>query len=121
MIFGAYAILIILLNVFVGPAMQARNTPQTPVPFIAEIAGAGLCVYFSLYRMLPGGLLPSLAQFQANMLCALAGAELVALIGLFMGYGPVGPLPSAAIALALQFGFVLPKLLAYLRSSDSAG
>ncbi|AIE86410.1 hypothetical protein [Fimbriimonas ginsengisoli] len=111
MIFGAFATLIGLLLVFIPPMPQ----PLSPVSVGIASLGAILCVYWSLYRILPADRTPTVGEFQTNFLVALAGAELVTLSGVFIGSAPRGPLPFALVTWALMFGLVLPKMIAFWR------
>jgi hypothetical protein len=111
-IFGAFAALPAMLLVFVAPSLKMPMTPVTPV--VAGAAALG-CLFVIVSRMSYTFEVPQPSLFQNDLLIALASAELVFLVGLFMGSAPIGALPFAVTDWLLMFGGILPRTLSYWR------
>ncbi len=100
--------------------MSARSaSPLSPFAVGVAVLSSIGCIYWTQFRMLPWGDLPIFQKFYVNLLTALAFAEMVMLIGTFVGPGPQGPWPFAVAAWVLMFGFILPKLVRYWRRKES--
>jgi hypothetical protein len=110
-IFGAYALL---------PGLLAVAIPL-PIHLTAvSVVGAALaalgCIFWSTLRLGSPRDMASFQAFQTSMLVSLAFAQLVSLLGLFLGSKPIGPWPFVAVTWALMFGLILPKMNRYWRS-----
>lgn len=102
----AFAVLILLLNVFVARPMQ--NSSLGIAIGGAAVGYAG-CLYFALVRMRAEG--QSVTLFQTNMLNALAFAEFPALLGVFLAGTPYSYIFAGA-SVALILAVILPASLA---------
>lgn len=95
----------------IGVFLFALKPPATESGTIG-IVGAGIstcaCILWSVL-VLPKP--QPIAKFQANVLVGLAFAELVMLLGTFMGGDPTSTWKYAATAWALIFVFILPRVL----------
>jgi hypothetical protein len=110
-IFFSFAILIGLFLFFI-PAVKGAGSP---IAIGGATLSAILCIYCSMFRLLPGRVSRSVEAFQTDMIISLAFAEMVMLLGTFLGGSPSGPMPFALVTWGLMFGFILPKLLLFSR------
>lgn len=123
-IFGGYVVLVLMLA-FLPSLMPKHSRAFAAEPVFLGISVLSLlgCAYWSFTKLQAAPIgdvteRPPIARFQANMLVALAFAELPALLG-FVVATASGTLPIHFFGLALlgEIGFVLPRLLAFWRSA----
>lgn len=95
----------------IGVLLFALKPPASGSGTIG-VVGAGLsaaaCILWSVF-VLPKP--QPIAKFQANVLVGLAFAELVMLLGAFLSGDPAGLWKYAAMAWALIFVFILPRVI----------
>jgi hypothetical protein len=115
MIFGAFAIFVGMLSTVLPPLKM----PLNPVSIGVSACGAAICIFYTFFKLLPAGNIPSVGRFQVNLMICLAGAELEMLGGTFMGSAPYGPWPFAIVSWALMFGGILPKMIAFWRTQSN--
>jgi len=106
----SFATLPILLIVFIALPYKGEATGDTMVPILVSAGSFAAAMYWLLNRM---DLDQTPAQFQTNMLIALALGELCSLMGIFLGL-PAGLSPYYFVgANFLVIVFALIRLNSY--------
>ena len=110
MIAGAYAMLPVLLTIFIP-------TPATLNPLsigIAVVAALG-CIVWSMRQLRPASVGDDFKRLQTSAIGTLAMAEMVTLSGIFIGSAPHGPYVFTATTEILILTLVVPAILRFFR------